>query len=337
MNPVRAWNRFFFGPISARPLGLFRIVFGVVILSFLALRAFDFDYWFTDAGLLQGSEAREAAGPLRFSPLQYVQDPVSVRTFMAATALITLLFTLGWRTRLMTVLLYFGMLSLLHRDVVSNCGIDSLIVIMLFYMMFASSGAAYSFDALREARRRGTVAEPLIIPWPQRLIQIQLVMIYFATAIYKCNGATWLNGTAIYYILQNTEVGRFRLDPLSEYPLAINVLTHSALVAEFSLVVLLWFRSTRPWAILAGIGLHIGVLFTVNIPTFGEMMTACYLTFVTPEELDAFGRLVDPRNWFRRKRAVSIPGRVDRPSRLRGPHDLAALQAQEQLTLFEVD
>ena len=28
MNPFKDWSRFFFGPISARPLGAFRIVFG---------------------------------------------------------------------------------------------------------------------------------------------------------------------------------------------------------------------------------------------------------------------------------------------------------------------
>ena len=32
MNPFKDWSRFFFGPISARPLGVFRIVFGVLIL-----------------------------------------------------------------------------------------------------------------------------------------------------------------------------------------------------------------------------------------------------------------------------------------------------------------
>lgn len=337
MNPVRAWNRFFFGPISARPLGVFRIVFGLVILSYLGLRAFDFDYWYTDAGLLHGTEAREAAGPLRFSPLQYWQDPVTVRTFAASTALFALLFTIGWRTRITTVLLYLGMLSLLHRDVSSSCGVDSLIVIMLFYMMFSSSGAAYSFDALRESRRRGTLAEPLIMPWPQRLIQIQLVLIYLSTAVWKCTGTTWFNGSALYYVLQNTEVGRFRLDPLSQYPLAINLLTHGALAIEFGLVVLLWLRATRPWIIFAGLALHTGILFVVNIPSFGEMMTACYITFLTPEELSAVGRVVDPRNWFQRKRALVIPGRVDGPSGLRAPHSAAALRVQKQLMLFDVE
>ena len=37
MNPLKDLNRYLFGPISARPLGVFRIVFGVLILIYLAL------------------------------------------------------------------------------------------------------------------------------------------------------------------------------------------------------------------------------------------------------------------------------------------------------------
>ena len=64
MNPIRAWNRFFFGPISARPLGAFRIVFGSDHDRYLGLMTVEFDHWYTGAGLLQGTEAREAAGPV---------------------------------------------------------------------------------------------------------------------------------------------------------------------------------------------------------------------------------------------------------------------------------
>ena len=74
MNPIRSWNRFFFGPISARPLGAFRIVFGVLMLIYLGVMTVEFDLWYTGAGLLQGTESREAAGPLRFSPLQYTDN-----------------------------------------------------------------------------------------------------------------------------------------------------------------------------------------------------------------------------------------------------------------------
>ncbi len=104
MNPLKAWNRFMFGPISARPLGAFRIVYGLVMLGYLGMMTVEFDHWYTGAGLLRAAEAREAAGPLRISPLQYVDDPAIAHLFLAATAAAAVAFTLGWRTRLMSVL-----------------------------------------------------------------------------------------------------------------------------------------------------------------------------------------------------------------------------------------
>ena len=324
MNPLRAWNTFWFGPISARPLGAFRIAFGVVALANLAMLTADFDHWFTDAGLLHGTEAREAAGPLRLSPLQWVQDPTSVRVAFGATAIVAVLFTLGWRTRLMGVGLYLGMLSIHHRNVSTACGADVLLMILAFYLMLSPCGAAYSLDARRASRKRGTLAEPLIVPWAQRLIQLQICLVYFNTAVLKAHGTTWLDGTALHFVLNNSEVGRFSLDPLTQYPLAINALTLGALVVEFALAFLLWFRATRPWAILAGLGLHGGILLTVNIPIFGELMTASYLTFLAPDELDALLRRLDPRNWLGRSRArrPTIPGRVDGASGPQGLHQL---------------
>ena len=325
MNPVHAWNRFWFSPISARPLGAFRIVLGLLALANLGFLAVDLDYWCSDAGLFRGTEAFEVAGPLRFSPLQWYQSPTAVRVFFAATAVVAVLFTVGWRTRLMGVLLYLATLSIHHRNILPNGGPDSLLVIMLFYTMLSPSGAAYSLDARREARRRGTLAEPLIVPWAQRLIQVQVCLIYFVTAVLKCNGQTWLNGTALHFVLNHTEMHRFRLDPLTQYPLAVNALTLAGLLTEFALAFFLWFRATRPWTILAGVALHVGILFMVNVPIFGELSVACYLTFLAPDELDAFLRRLNPMNWFgrpgREPRPLTILGRVDGPSSpLQGPH-----------------
>jgi hypothetical protein len=316
MNPVRAWNVFWFGPISAKPLGAFRIVFGLTALANLALLSVDIDYWFTGIGLLQGREAYLISGPWRPTLLAWVQDPVSVRLYFAATAIVAVLLTLGWRTRLTSVLFYLMMLSIHHRNSLTNSGADTLLVILAFYLMLSPCGAALSIDAFHAARRRGTLAEPLIVPWAQRLIQLQICLIYFDTAILKCNGSAWLNGTALHYVLYNTEIGRFRLDFLTQYPLAINLATYAGLFTEFTLVFLLWFRATRRWAILAGLALHIGILFVVNIPIFGELTTACYLTFLAPDELDAVLRALDPRRWFRRNRNSAIlPGRIDGPRR----------------------
>lgn len=258
MNPVGAWNRFFFGPISARPSGAFRIAYGLIIIGYLALMTVEFDYFYTGAGLLQGTEARQAAGPLRFSPLQYVDNPTIAHVFLAVTASVAVAFTLGWHTRLMSILLYLGMLSLYHRNVASNGGPDALPMILSFYMMLCPCGAAFSLDALRAARKRGTLAEPLIVPWAVRLLQMQICLIYFQSCVIKSRGESWLNGTTVHYILFNREFGQFNLEWLAQYPLLINVMTHGALLIEFALAFWLWFRPTRRWAILGGLASILG-------------------------------------------------------------------------------
>ncbi|APW59856.1 HTTM domain-containing protein [Paludisphaera borealis] len=320
MNPLRAWNRFWFAPVSARPLGAYRIVFGLMVLAHLALISVDLDYWYTDVGLMRGDEAAVTAGPLRPTPLSYYQDPSSVRVALGLTAVAAVAFTLGWRTRIAGALTYLGMLSFYNRNLLTNCGPDQVMMITSFYMMLAPCGAAYSLDARRVARARGTLAEPLILPWAQRFMQLQICVIYFITAYLKSSGRMWANGTALHPILFNHEVGQLNFEWLAAYPLVINVMAHAALLTEFALVFLLWFRPTRRWIALLGVALHVGIWPIVNVPLFGEQMTALYLLFLAPDELSALLSIFRPSFWLGRRTAADlvIPGRVDQPHGLRG-------------------
>jgi hypothetical protein len=322
MNPFKAWGQFLFGPISGRPLGAFRIVFGLVILMYLGIMTVEFDHWYTGAGLLTSAEAREAAAPLRFSPLHYTDNPAVARAFLVATMMVAVGFTLGWHTRVMSVLLYLCMLSLYHRNVVANGGPDAVPVIMSFYAMLCPCGVAYSIDAARAARKRGTAAEPLIIPWGVRLLQMQVCLLYFQSCVIKCQGQTWHNGTVVHFVLFLREFRLMNMEWLADYPLLINVMTHGALLTEFALAFWLWFKPTRRWAILCGLLLHMGIRPLVNVPGFGETMIATYLTFLAPDELDGLLRTLDPRArlaqlgirlpawslWERASRAPAVSG-----------------------------
>ena len=207
-------------------------------------------------------------------------------------------------------------------------------MILAFYLMLSPCGAAYSLDARRAARRRGgTEAEPLIVPWAMRLIQLQISLVYLMSSSIKAAGRSWLDGSALHYVLSNGEVRRYTFG-LLDYPLATEFLTHGALLLEFGLAFLLWSRAARPWLIAGGISLHVGIMLTVNIPVFGEMMIASYFTFLDPDQLDALLGRLDPRHAFR---AVALrPGgiRFDPPSTPRGPHRPAGVR---QLTLGFID
>jgi hypothetical protein len=299
---------------------------------YLALMSVEFDHWYTGAGLLRGVEAKEAAAPLRFSPLHYTDSPQVAHAFLAVTVVVAVGFTLGWHTRIMSILLYFCMLSIYHRNVGSNGGPDALPAMFSFYMMFCPCGAAYSLDALRVARRRGTAAEPLIAPWGVRLLQMQVCLLYFQTCVLKCQGPLWRDGTVVHYIVFLREFRQFNMEWLAQFPLLINALTHGALLIEFALAFWLWFRPTRRWAILCGLALHAGIRPVLNVPGFGELMTATYLTFLAPDELDALLRFLDPRPrlarlglrlpvapfWTATGHSTAIPG-MHQLSLVRGP------------------
>ena len=319
MNPLRAWNSFWFRPTSARPLGAFRVIFGLIVLWHLALITVDLDLWLTGAGLLQGSESSEFAGPLRESILHHWQSPAAAWLVVGLTAAAALGLTLGWRTRAMALVNYLGLLTIHHRNLATASGADVLLVVVSFYLLLSPCGAAYSLDARRRDRRRGTEAEPLILPWAQRLIQLQVSAVYFITAALKAGGSTWQDGTALHYVLNNGEVRRFTFG-LTDYPIAINAMTHGALLLEFALAFLLWVRAARPWIIPLGIGLHVAIGLTINIPIFGELITACYLTYLAPDEFLSLARRLDPRGWAILRRPAAATAAVDGTEKSRRPN-----------------
>ena len=103
---------------------------------------------------------------------------------------------------------------------------------------------------MRAARKRGTAAEPLIVPWGVRLLQMQICLIYFQSCVIKCQGPLWLNGTTVHYILFLREFRVLDMEWLAQYPLLINAMTHGAILIEFALAFWLWFRPTgggRSW------------------------------------------------------------------------------------------
>jgi hypothetical protein len=191
--------------------------------------------------------------------------------------------------------------------------------------MLSPCGAALSFDARRAARLRGTLAEPLIAPWGQRLIQLQVCLIYLDTVMVKCGGTAWLNGTALHPVLFNSEVRRLDLEFLAGYPLLINLLTYAALAIETMIPIFLWSRPRRPLAVWGGIALHGGIMLLLNVPLFGEMLIASYLLFMDPDEVDRILRRINPAAWLS---GVRIPG-GQWNSRIRSASDLTAWRQLE--------
>ncbi|HYW46190.1 MAG TPA: S8 family serine peptidase [Bryobacteraceae bacterium] len=160
--------------------------------------------------------------------------------------------------------------------------------------MFAPTGAALSVDRLIRKYRGGPGEPPLVLPWAQRMIQIQTALVYLSTFYWKLLGHTWVDGTALYYVLHLSEFKQFYV-PGADNPAVIKLMTWSTLAIEFSLGTLVWIRPLRYWVLLAGICLHAAIEYALNIPLFSLTIVASYLNFVDPRDLDA------ARAWLRGK------------------------------------
>ena len=284
----RGWNRFFFEPISPITIAFYRIFLGTLILVNLALILPDFHHWFGIRGSLTPEVARtlSGGGGLNLLNLLPATDASAWVVFwLAVVASITL--AIGFFTRTSAAVAFVCMVTLNHRNTIMVNSGDSIIRIMLFFLVFSQAGAAYSIDRLIRVARGLEAGPPKpSAPWAMRLISIQIAFVYLYTFVWKAMGGMWLNGTALYYTARLTEFWRFPLPYFFEHMWAIKLATWGTLILEFSLGVLVWIKEFRYWVLLGGVLLHVGIDYTMNIPLFGPIMMASYITFVDPVDLE---------------------------------------------------
>src|SRR5262245_27283109 len=153
-----------------------------------------------------------------------VTDPTAMALVHALILVIMVMFTLGFGTRITSVLTWMATLSYIHRAQTNLFGMDTMMNILLIYLMIGPSGAALSVDRLirrwwaaRQARREGRPVPAWEPPAPSmsarlatRLIQIHFCIIYMAAGLAKLLGHMWWGGTALWLCWANYEFAPFQ-------------------------------------------------------------------------------------------------------------------------------
>ena len=294
---VRGWNNFFFEPISPLPIATYRILLGLVMLANHALLLPDVHDWFSNEGVISFATGRRLAGGGGFNLFKWLpHTDAAVWAVFLVSWLAALTMTLGLFTRASAAILFLTLISLHHRNVlVLNSG-DTFLRIATFFIIFSQAGAALSLDRLIRIARGKEAGAPLkSAPWAQRLIQCQLALLYIYAFVWKATGNMWLSGTAVYYTSRIAEFWRFPVPYVFEHVWTIKLWSWATLLIELALGTLVWIKEFRYWVLLAGVLLHLGIDWSMNIPLFAYIMIGAYVTFVEPEHLErAFG-------WFKAK------------------------------------
>ncbi len=296
----RDWNGFWFSPVSSVPLGLFRLVFGVWTLVYGLLLFPERFIWFSEKGVLPAKQAliyNATSGPAtgqglgagyQINPLTLPNADHFLTPLLALYLLAALGLTLGLWTRTSAALVYLGLTLLHNRDAPMHNSGDTVMIVLSLYLLLSPAGAACSLDRLwRIFRGREDDAPPPVVPWAQRLMQIQIAVLYLCASLSKMTGPQWADGTATYYPLHLSESARFPILGRDNI-YVINLMTWGTVAVEFALATFVWVPRLRLYVLAAGVALHLGIEYTFNIPLFSALMITSYLNFLTGADIRHF-------------------------------------------------
>jgi hypothetical protein len=247
----------------------------------------------------------------------HVTDPTWMVVTHVAILIVMLMFTVGFCTRVTSVLTWLAALSYIQRSPITLFGVDTMMNVLLIYLMIGPSGAALSVDRwlahwwrARKARRDGKQASAWTPPAPLvsanfalRLIQIHFCIIYLASGTTKLMGGNWWNGTAVYYTMANYEFAPLRKDwylslmhGLAKNRLLWEILisggSFATLALEISLPFLVWQKRLRPVMVACSIMLHISIALFMGLVAFSLLMATMVSSFIPGEAIEGlFGRI----------------------------------------------
>jgi HTTM domain len=310
------WNRFWFAPQDPTTVAAIRIGVGLVLLYIhLASTPALLDQigpkaWIDAKAIEQVKGMSSPADWQRHladhwwgqSVWFYVQDPAAIYAVHALFLAAILCFTLGQFSRTATVVVWLFHLSYIHRSLLAWHGMDSVLVMLLFCLMFAPTGAALSLDRYWRQRRATREAKygrarDLSVPEPSwtanlaiRMIQIHMCVIYLCAGLAKIKGARWWDGTAVWTTMTLQEFAPFDVSWLAHGGDTLCLVVSTAgvvltLFVEISFAFLIWNARWRPVLLLLAVLMHVGIGVFMGLGTFQAVMLLGDLSFIAPESV----------------------------------------------------
>ena len=286
-SPVLRWMRAkvveIFGA-DLRSLAALRIVLAVLVLADLANRATDLTAHYTDEGIMPRTVLLEEGVINRWAfSLNLMNGGFFFQALLFGVAtLAALALIVGYRTRLMTIVVWVVLLSIQWRNPLLSGAGEPFLRVLLFWGMFLPLGAYWSVDRLLKAAPQRL---------PMRLLSLatvglflQIAFVYWFTVLQR-SGQEWrTDGTALYYALSLdqivTPVGAY----LYQFPELLKMLTFATIGLEafgpFLLFCPFFTGPVRTAAVLAFMSLHFGIWLTMDIGIFPWVSAFCMVCFL---------------------------------------------------------
>ncbi len=291
-NPFSA--DFWTGQLDLRPLGLFRITFGFIVTVAICDIGGILYPIISDAGVMPRSALLGGiARGNRFCVFDMAGPYWMTVVLWLFTIACCVAFTVGWKSRLSSVLTFVMVTGIPERNLLAFDGADNVIRAMLFWAMFMPLGGRYSVDAvLRAAKGKKPITHGSA--FPMRLGQIQISWVYLDSFICKWGGGSqWHDGTALHYALGldhlfTRDLGQWLFNKRWFYMPGTYFTDFVELVFLIFCFFPYWQPKLKGVACAAGTALHAGIWATMNVGNFSYLMPLCFPLLYEPEWADFF-------------------------------------------------
>jgi hypothetical protein len=317
MSEKNVWQhlRLTYGAADPRSLGLFRIALGAVMFVDVLRRFPEIQTHYANTGWLTNHFMlfRPMSEHL-FSIYLAFSSLWEVRFLMLLHMAACVLFMIGWRTRLMHVLLVLLLISINSRNIMLENGGSVVLTLLAVWTMFLPLGIRFSLDAVKRSlrERRENSAEALndhadpprpvepVVSLAVFALLLQWIVIYALNVVHK-SGPEWRDGTAVYYLFQQDRlISDFAFWLRDRIPLGgYKFLTYAGLGIEAAVALLLAspVLVTRArmlaWALAAV--LHLGIAAIVDLGPFSWAMLVMFVVLVPANVWESAKKRFDPR------------------------------------------
>ncbi|QIS41377.1 HTTM domain-containing protein [Clavibacter capsici] len=282
-----------------------RITLGAVILMVLVTCFADRHYlWGVGSRFIDPEASRRGWLPV-FTGLFSKTDATLFDLAYLALVVLAALFTLGWRTRIVTPFLLLLWVGLSSNSTLLTNGGDTVLRLTLFFVLFADLSRHLSLDAIRRGRgRRAGVpgrapgrhveAVRTLVQRIPRFVPVllhntalvlcayQIMLVYVNSAVLKLQGPEWRDGTATYYslVIDGYRPWPWLSDLLAQASVGVVLASFLAVAFQGLFPLLILWRPTRVVALVVITGMHVMIGILLGLWPFSLAMIALDFLFI---------------------------------------------------------
>ncbi|MEC2491183.1 HTTM domain-containing protein [Bacillus cereus] len=280
---------------------LVRIGFGIHILYFYVLQIFQKDFLWGANGVYPWEVFSQDIKIDNFSIYSLSNSPVYFNIIFFTGILIGVLYLIGYKTRFIGILNFIWIWSLYERNPYALDGGNNILIICLFYLLFVNTIAYFSYDAMKSnnvAKEKNNRYLALLHNFGVLACIVQLMVLYFASGLFKVQGKMWVHGTALYYVTQVKEYSLPSIAPLIyENPIIFTVGTYATVIFQLAFPFLIWNKRTKWLMAICSIMFHIMIAVLMGLVAFGlAMITIDLILFDDKSYIKLKDKLINVNN-----------------------------------------